>query len=499
MSTSHDFTVEARTFTAAITAVCEGRVRIVCDGRACTDGTTIHLPRPGDATDRAHLDALLGIGCHEAAHVYYDTPRLFKKFVEAHSPGRQPLAAECFNAVLDVADETRFERRFVRAKEHFIASTTRAALDYLAAGNVAVDCQSTTEALVRGIFSVRAARISDPAMRRVVRDLCRRDGLTQSVCEILKLAKTSGGGGRPNRRRAEWTRLGDLAKSLMRLFDISGLTLPSYSRPSTFDDAVSALGKLFRAIVRAAAGRTSILLGSAPSIPSLSDFFNGKIGDSTPAYNKAAPYFRRYARQLLEAPAPTLSRASHSGRRLGDVTRLNIDGRVFLRPSERSDVRSAVAVCLDCSHSMQSILADAAGNAWALADALKSARGNVACFHFGDNPVRMPLNRMGQARLLGITRTDLLVAAASQWLASQVEPRRVIAIFTDGCACDMEAAAAASKRAKRQGVQILAGVFPGTPVEWIADSLPGAEVFEVGDDLVSGFHQAIRRIVRPTS
>lgn len=507
MSTTHDFIVEARTFTAAITAVCEGRVKIVCDGRACTNGDTIHLPRPRNAKDRSHLLALLGVGCHEAAHVYYDAPRVFKKFIDAHSPGRQPLAAECFNAVLDIADETRFERRFPRAKDYFVASTTLAACDCLSAGNGAIACQSTTEALVRGIFSVRAARISDGAARRLARLLARRDGLTQSVSEILKLARTTGGSGRAHRRPAEWNRLGDLAKSLMRLFDTSGLNqLPPAAgrrsqpvwRPSMFGAAGGgdALGRLFRDIVGAAACRAAALPAGAFTIPNPLALLDEGIGDSTPVFKKAAPYFRRYARQLLEAPDPTLSRPSHSGSRLGDVTRLAIDGRVFLRRSERRDVRSAVAVCLDCSHSMQSILAEAAGHAWALADALKTARGNVACFHFGDSPLRMPLNRMGRARLLGMTCTDLVIKAASAWLASQVEQRRVIAIFTDGSACDMEAAAAAAKRAQRQGVQILAGVFPGTPVEWIAHSLPGAEVFEIGDDLVAGFGQAIRRIAR---
>jgi hypothetical protein len=228
------------------------------------------------------------------------------------------------------------------------------------------------------------------------------------------------------------------------------------------------------------------------------DLFVADVGDSKEAFSKAVPHFRRYARRLLAAPAPVLSRASQTGPKLGDVTRLGIDGRVFLRRTEARDARSAVAVCLDCSHSMHEILGEAAGNAWALATALKDARGNIACFQFGDNPLRVPLHRMGQAQLLGTTRTDLVIAAACEWFKFQVEPRRVIAIFTDGGASDEAASAIELQRAKRLGVQVLAGVLPGTPAELVARSLPGAVVFEVGDDLMSGFHQAIRRIAKPT-
>lgn len=80
MSSSVDASATIRAFGSALTAVCEGRIRVVSDGHACTDGQTIHLPYPSQIGN--DLPAVLGVACHEAAHVYYDTPRHHRRFAQ---------------------------------------------------------------------------------------------------------------------------------------------------------------------------------------------------------------------------------------------------------------------------------------------------------------------------------------------------------------------------------------------------------------------------------
>ena len=60
-------------------------------------------------------------------HVFYETPERHRAFIEQFDDSLRPLAADCYNAVVDVADETRFEQRFPLARKYFASSTTQAA------------------------------------------------------------------------------------------------------------------------------------------------------------------------------------------------------------------------------------------------------------------------------------------------------------------------------------------------------------------------------------
>src|SRR5262245_23436241 len=80
-------------------------VQIVCAaGKPRTDGHTVYLPPITQALDEGEFRAMCGIALHEAAHVFFGTVDRMKTYA-----GRDSLKAVCYNAVADVADETRME------------------------------------------------------------------------------------------------------------------------------------------------------------------------------------------------------------------------------------------------------------------------------------------------------------------------------------------------------------------------------------------------------
>src|SRR5437867_6827734 len=110
-------------FAAALTAICGKRVRVVTGRSARTDGDTVFIPPPTDFHDIESQGAVYGIGCHEAAHIFYNTPVHMQSFVAEFDETDQHLARLCYNAAIDCADETRFEIRFPLSKMYFTAST----------------------------------------------------------------------------------------------------------------------------------------------------------------------------------------------------------------------------------------------------------------------------------------------------------------------------------------------------------------------------------------
>ena len=289
---------------------------------------------------------------------------------------------------------------------------------------------------------------------------------------LLSQARTIRGHGLPTRTARDWGRLESISDQLVDFLNQEGLAPPAKEEEeeefaATIETSAFAggggMGVIFREVALSATDGAVRFPSSPLSIvpPRSIDHI------AHAAFNRAAPIFRRYARLLLEAPCPRPQRAASSGGRLGDVTRLDIDGRIFLRRTPTIDVATATAICLDCSESMSEELSQIAGTAWALAAALQGTRGAVGCFHFGSEVRRRSIRQMGRAVPLGSTRTDLVIEEAAKWLETQAVSRRIIVVFTDGAADDRSATRSRAIASRRSGIQLLAGVLSETAREFI--------------------------------
>jgi hypothetical protein len=319
-----------------------------------------------------------------------------------------------------------------------------------------------------------------------------RDPVVYKCVTILRRAVTRGGKGLSSRRERHWKKIADLAREILEALGNSGYPRPAaggFPEPScemSESGGGGVIARVHREVIREATdGEVAPGRGSGGE--------NRKVLD--PARNsRAAACFRRYAKLLLTAPSPVVSRPGFSGPRLGDVTRLRIDGRVLLRREYRRRTGTAVAICLDCSDSMGSAILEVAGVAGSMAEALKEAGGNVACWQFGREVRWVSVRKMRQVFLMGGTHTELAIRAARDWLLSQVEEKRILAVFTDGCPYHPQVCAAETRKCHRYGIKILAGAVNGCNRQRLLSSMPGAELFETGKSLECGFHQAICRI-----
>jgi len=142
---------------------------------------------------------------------------------------------------------------------------------------------------------------------------------------------------------------------------------------------------------------------------------------------------RQYARSLLVAPRSVACQPSLRGARLGNLTRLPIDGRVFNKRAPRLDTNTAVAVLLDASYSIGSDMRRLAGACQGMAEGLQeSSHVTIKCWSFSDEAIPVPVAKVGRVELLGGTNTLCALKTAEAWLDRQMEPRKIILIFTDG-------------------------------------------------------------------
>jgi len=215
---------KARAFCAALASICEGRVRVVCDGQACTDGSTIHLPASHQIKTPDGDIVVCGIACHEASHVYFGTPQYHRAFVEKHSSDRQHLAADCYNAVADIADESRFERCFPKARDYFEVTTNHAAAMRVTfpSGDITrpqMAIKTSHDVLVISMLYARRKLISDCSAAWAVKNARNMGKAVKASAEVLRKALSRSRNGRRSRQRREWERLDSLAESLMDIIE----------------------------------------------------------------------------------------------------------------------------------------------------------------------------------------------------------------------------------------------------------------------------------------
>jgi hypothetical protein len=110
-----------RTFAHGVAGLTGNDVVVEVRGnRAFTDGRTVVLPAGGTWAEN-DFRALCGVACHEIAHVWYRSPDQLPALYRQYPPEAAARAQRAFNVVVDIADETRFERAMSRAQVLFAA------------------------------------------------------------------------------------------------------------------------------------------------------------------------------------------------------------------------------------------------------------------------------------------------------------------------------------------------------------------------------------------
>lgn len=398
-------------------------------GQPRTDGRTVYLPQITQPLTGGEFEALCGIAIHEAAHVWFDScPRM------ARYAGSDRLRAACFNAVLDVADETRIEHFIPSARRLLRTSNLDAAARIRAKG-----------ALSAGdpVWAILAVGILENRVRSgLYHNLCPAH-LKQDAARAFHILKRCRQRPckRQHRTRPQWDRLTRAADELVDLLrkhgDGSGAPQPFGTIGADAADAACGKGS-------PAPGDLPAMAGEAEGEALLDSGSSGRGAGSGAGSGDSGGWSINeglYAalRPSLAGPVERLARSDeadgftggfYSGSRVGrHIERALIDGRCFDRRNGEGE-KLHVAILLDDSGSMEDSIANVGAIAQAFADAIGPVADSLSLALFSDTTREVPSFR-GASYRLGGTATHLALEWAQKRLASQ-PGRRVCVLVTDG-------------------------------------------------------------------
>lgn len=528
-----------RIFAEVLAAASGNRVDVLVQGQqACTDGQRVYLPDHG-IWDEDSFRAVCGIAVHEVSHIAFRSNATQKDFLSQFDQRDQPLAQACFNAVIDVADETRMLKALPRAKGLLAASSSSSLASAVDAGAIPPKPPlqpSTWQLLAAGIWLVRSEPGS--SVRSTFRGWRTRVPALDDVIRILRRARdrSRSSGTAVPRTPAQWRRLKGLVRELIDLLRRSGLDeMPSDGTTDSPPGAeavndphgswrVRARGTLVQnAGHHAAAGAladcedwTEAVLGDGDESelddlddPSFTGGFllPGLFESETPIdydhalYQQVFPAFRMTARSFPVSQTMEYEDGHRSGGAFCRPHRAWTDGKCFRRACVEEETSGAVAFLFDHSDSMADTLGMFLPVGVALADAVELAGFEVAAWRYGTTVERMArLHDLEQPGLIGSTRTDLALGAARLWLKSRPVSYRLVVLFTDGEPDDRNAMGAEISQLRRLGAELLFGSLGMgyAQCEALAAAVaPWASVFNVEPShAASSLQVALRRIAR---
>jgi hypothetical protein len=348
-------------FTAALTATLGIKVAFIA-GKPSTNGTDIALPPINNPIELAEFEAVCGTAIHEAAHVYFSTVPEMVKYA-----GGNRLRAACFNAVVDVADETRIEA-VINAKKLLRRMNRHAERDILAADQLNKS-DPVWAVLAVGILFNRNGRGNVYAK---VRKIHPHYSLMVKAYKILQRCKhRDGSASGPARTRDQWNRLckaaDELVELLKHLGDASGAPVAFGAfgiDPNKLGepDAAFAPGDT---IATATDGENTLTGGSAAEAADAAivvidlpgtdaaDPMDGPMVMNKWLYSTIKPSIRGAVERMAACDdAGGLSEGYYSGVAIGrNIERAMIGGDCFARRNAEGE-RLHVVIALDISGSM---------------------------------------------------------------------------------------------------------------------------------------------------
>lgn len=478
------------------------------DGIASTDGETVFLPRIKKPLDANEFTVMCGTCVHETAHVYYGSC----KFQEDYSEG-DTLRRACMNAVLDVADETRMERRLPGVVDLLHTANVKADADN-AASNAFNDADPVWSCLAAGILWTRIGKANSLTHDAVCEHGHQNIDKMNAAYKLLRRCRaTRRDDGQAIRPQVESDRLiffaDELVNLLAKLGDASGAPCnkpakpgdkPGMGQPGPAGMAVAGMGEgktepgAGDKIAGEAEGE-AVAAGDKPGEESTGDDAECKdvshmLGGSihVPEGERCRMNVDLYAtlRPVLMGAVERMARHDFadgaedgylSGTTIGrGIERAMIDGHCFSRRQAEGENMHAV-VLLDNSGSMEYSLPAVSAIAQAFADSLAAAAKSVDLATFECDP--QPRKHFRNVGSMGGTGT----AKALRWARETVESKggkRVVVVITDGCPDDRFATANECGTLVSHGVHVI-GIAYKFEEKNIRESMPGAQIIAASD------------------
>lgn len=503
--------------------------------RAYTDGRTVVLPAY-EIRDETDFHALCGIACHEIAHVWFRSLDQLARLLQQYPPEAAGRVQRALNAVLDIADETRFERAMPRARYLFATSREQILREALARGSFFRNPPSIVpeEQLLAAAFLWTRSPARSPIRQHLKSWLRRASGLRE-IAKILGHAREQQRASArfsPIRSDCQWQRLMALARRLIELLDrlfpgqlgneSNGQTATVKSgaqgketAPRNATEISDVLAPWFQTVIewatrRALANKNSCAIpvsvdrrltanqGGDGSIVGGSVGSYAGIGFRQNYYDQVWPAFKRLAQNLSTGPSLSHQDGFLNGGRLSRPHRAEIDGKCFRRSFWDEDSDAAVAIIFDQSYSMALRLGVFLPVGVALADALQAVPNvKVAIWRYGSSVERVPHSsdlRLGT--VMGGTATHLAIHEAAAWLAPNPVRNKSVVLFTDGSPDNVTETTNEVVRLRRLGVAFLIGAIGLSELQ-CSRSMPGGIVFSVDpNNAGSSLHAAINRLRR---
>jgi hypothetical protein len=447
-------------------------------GQPRTDGSTVYLPAITAPLDSDEFAALCGIAIHEAAHVYFRSVPQHVRYASGSS-----LRAACFNAVLDVADETRI-CHFVPNAKRLLYISNKEAEARIIANDSLNNGDPVWAILAAGILFVRLGAC----------DLYKRSrrhphhGAMLKAYRILKRCQNNRKMKRPHRTRPQWAKIRAAADELVQLLQQFG---DGSGSPDAFGPAGSDAGAA--AAGRCQPGPNDQMAGHNDGFGYLEDGdgSGGGAGSAAGSGGNGRPMdagIYAMLRPALTGPVERLARHDDadgfsdgwaSGPRVGrNIEMAMIDGRCFVRRNEEGE-QLHIAVLLDASGSMAHRMPKVAAVAQAFADAVKGVAASVALATFSSRTQEEPHFHDTSRFEYGGTATDIGLAWAERALSGK-SGRRVCIVITDGEPDSEARTVAACERLLAARVAVI-GVAYIVPDRRIRETLPMAQIVAADD------------------
>lgn len=457
-------------------------------GTPRTDGTTVYLPQITHAIDSAEFTALCGIAVHEAAHVWFNTCPRSAAYIRKGMLREHDLRAACFNAVADVADETRIELHVPCARGLLAQSNAQAAAQILA-DNQLKNSDPTWTVLAAAIL---LNRLHAPELFNAIKESARNTShfppivTAYRILRRCKARRSTHVPKRPARTERQWQRLeaaADLLVNLLKAFGGSTRWTATFGawglRAQRLADSKPSPAAI-RGTTLADGQAGADLASTRVLIPGVDAHQGNSLNESL--YTALRPALIGPVERLARHDeADGLANGYSSGIRLSrNVERALIDGRCFDRRTGEGE-QLHIAILLDTSTSMKYSLPDVAAVAQAFADAVAGVAQSIALAAFAGvvAPQRNFLD-LG-AMPIGGTRTDKALEWAGNELIAQ-PGRKVCVVITDGVPGAPDATAHACDRLVSRGIAVV-GIAYEMEGDGIAQTMPRARVIAVEDPL----------------
>jgi len=423
------------------------KITVRAGANSCTDGREITLSVPKNALTLDGFRAWCGVALHEVSHIVYGSAAKHKAY-----HGGDSHRAACYNACIDVADESRLTAQDDGNPRQFFACSGKEAWETAKAAGVYDDPKTDMVwKILTAAMHYNEGHDSYTWTIKQQQDVQKAFWAVQSElagCVDRRRAA------KPSKRASSTWR--DIAKhaeaiaTILKPFEdktknvpAAGTTAQGEGQPADIPQAGQGQPgqgqpKPGDKMAGMSDGASMAGMSLTPSQGAAAG--GGEGGTSTggsqmsvAVYGAMRNPIRRVVQEMIESEeAPAWDRGFTSGRKLSGLHRAEIDGNIFARKQgeDHGETETAIAIALDCSGSMGEWQRTyCAGAAQAFVDAARSF-ADVGTWVFGSYVNKV--SGFGRTKDMGGTNTCEAMKQMDKWLNSTGAKRKYAVVLTDG-------------------------------------------------------------------